>query len=553
MRYIYLYFYRWLKVTLLNFYRYLFFINSYETQREIQRYIPGDLVAINHNGDKYFVEVLDAVYYCSKPYYKLKSVMLKGFDSSRYVRLKLPNRRATPREMRKYESFLSKLRFVSGDWFYDVFMRTDIYQVLKVELDESSGNPYYTVSSFSGRKWSAFKLDLNRVKLQSQPKFEYTQKVYVESTNKQGVIMGVQSLRSNQLIYNVLVDGKRKLYPEDELLEFQKSCKMEKSKVETKVFEPLFKAEEKTKVESQESQSLFKVGDKVRIIPPKDPNHYRFGYSSEMKKLEGKIGIIANCYIYDGTKSYQDDNYVYKIDIDSYYLNWSSQSFEKVEDSKPQPLFKVGDRVKIIPPKNKSTYRGGYTTNMQSFEGRIVTITEVLDSSGSYNDDGYRYKIDCSSFYTWSSQSFVKADQVEPQPLFKVGDKVKVIPPKDPNRYRFGYNSEMSKLEGQIAVITSCILATRTRNPYNDDGYIYKIDIDSIKLNWSSQSFERVESAPLFKVGDSLRVDDTLLTTYPIQCGKLSIFDCLSDDRSAKEEEEKEKKKEKYKLNFKIK
>jgi dsDNA-binding SOS-regulon protein len=130
-----------------------------------------------------------------------------------------------------------------------------------------------------------------------------------------------------------------------------------------------------------------------------------------------------------------------------------------------------------------------------------------------------------------------------------------IIPPKNPQKYRCGYVDEMRKLEGQVAVITKCTYSSSS-DLYPDDNYTYKIDIDDLHLTWSSQSFVKLEefqqaTLQLFQSDiTSVQADDTIST---IQCSKLSIFDCLSDDRSAKEEEEKEEKKERYKLNFKIK
>lgn len=91
MRYIFLYFYRWLKSILLNFYRICFCCEKYE----YQHYVPEDIVVVNYDDGKYFVKVLDVKHYgvtYLKPYYRVTSVM-KEFDSSRYFRLIPPNRR----------------------------------------------------------------------------------------------------------------------------------------------------------------------------------------------------------------------------------------------------------------------------------------------------------------------------------------------------------------------------------------------------------------------------------------------------------------------------
>lgn len=75
-----------------------------------------------------------------------------------------------------------------------------------------------------------------------------------------------------------------------------------------------------------------------------------------------------------------------------------------------EPLYKVGDKVKVIARKAKvSDYRFGFIDTMCVYAGQIVTIAAVRTSpkSGTFQDDGYLYKIlEDKEIYSWASSMF---------------------------------------------------------------------------------------------------------------------------------------------------
>lgn len=82
--------------------------------------------------------------------------------------------------------------------------------------------------------------------------------------------------------------------------------------------------------------------------------------------------------------------------------------------------------------------------------------------------------------------------------LFKVGDKVRIKKREGSvDDYRFGFTENMSKLAGEIAVITACYLASAEGGKIPDDGYLYQIEIDGrIKeFNWASSMLEPIRGS----------------------------------------------------------
>lgn len=76
-----------------------------------------------------------------------------------------------------------------------------------------------------------------------------------------------------------------------------------------------------------------------------------------------------------------------------------------------EPLYKVGDKVKVITRKaDSSDYRFSFVDSMTKYAGEIVTIASVnstTESSTIIRDDGYRYKIvEDRGVYSWASSMF---------------------------------------------------------------------------------------------------------------------------------------------------
>lgn len=75
-----------------------------------------------------------------------------------------------------------------------------------------------------------------------------------------------------------------------------------------------------------------------------------------------------------------------------------------------EPLYKVGDKVKVIARKARaSDYRFGFLNTMCVYAGQIVTIASVSTppKSGTFQDDGYLYKIlEDKENYWWASSMF---------------------------------------------------------------------------------------------------------------------------------------------------
>lgn len=87
---------------------------------------------------------------------------------------------------------------------------------------------------------------------------------------------------------------------------------------------------------------------------------------------------------------------------------------------------------------------------------------------------------------------------------FKVGDKVKVLPRNYPvDRYRSRYTDGMTKYIGQIATICERYCNVEYPTSYNDDGYIYKLDVDCKTWNWNSSMLaplKETSSTPIDKI-----------------------------------------------------
>ena len=103
-----------------------------------------------------------------------------------------------------------------------------------------------------------------------------------------------------------------------------------------------------------------------------------------------------------------------------------------------EPLYKVGDKVKIITRKTCSgDYRFGFVDDMSNRAGEIVTIKSVEPTTTSLHiiieDDGYKYKIvEDRGQYCWASSMF--------SPLFSDTPKTIKIKVKT-NQLKFNFKN----------------------------------------------------------------------------------------------------------------
>lgn len=88
------------------------------------------------------------------------------------------------------------------------------------------------------------------------------------------------------------------------------------------------------------------------------------------------------------------------------------------------------------------------------------------------------------------------------EPLFKVGDKVRIVKRRLPSRaYKYGFSDEMTRLEGNIYTISSIIEKDNTLYlPIHDDDCRYQLlEFPASCFIWSSGMFEAVHEADVPK------------------------------------------------------
>lgn len=84
------------------------------------------------------------------------------------------------------------------------------------------------------------------------------------------------------------------------------------------------------------------------------------------------------------------------------------------------------------------------------------------------------------------------------EPLFKVGDKVRIVERRLPSySYKYGFSDEMARLEGNIYTISSITEKDNTLYlPIHDDDCRYKLsEYPARYFTWSSGMFEAVHKA----------------------------------------------------------
>lgn len=170
------------------------------------------------------------------------------------------------------------------------------------------------------------------------------------------------------------------------------------------------------------------------------------------------------------------------------------------------PGYKVGTKVRVKKRVGLAKeYPFDFVDSMTDYEGKICTINSfaigalsIFENCKYYDGDIHEYKFEENS-YLWSSSMFepvnapegVKKEISEKSeeitytwdvklPKYKVGDKVKILPFKEGERYPFGYFDQMAKKAGGVYEIKS------VDNSSRDTGYSLK----DIGFVWSENQLE---------------------------------------------------------------
>lgn len=88
------------------------------------------------------------------------------------------------------------------------------------------------------------------------------------------------------------------------------------------------------------------------------------------------------------------------------------------------------------------------------------------------------------------------------EPLFKVGDKVRIVKKRlDTRDYKYAFTDEMAKLAGNVYTISSIIKYDNTlRYPvYDDDCKYGLLEFPASVFTWSSGMFEAVNETNTLK------------------------------------------------------
>lgn len=85
---------------------------------------------------------------------------------------------------------------------------------------------------------------------------------------------------------------------------------------------------------------------------------------------------------------------------------------------------------------------------------------------------------------------------------FRVGDIVTIADLNIHRRVHYGVNEDMETMSGRQAIIIKAQPNAYTSNKIDEDGCLYKIDIDNAKWSWSNRMFVINPSSIPFKISD---------------------------------------------------
>jgi hypothetical protein len=211
------------------------------------------------------------------------------------------------------------------------------------------------------------------------------------------------------------------------------------------------KVEEAKPVAPEEAkpEARFKVGDRVRITK---------GGALHAIVDEGDIGEVTDVRAADyGKRGYGTDEQIYLVklssrdewDINEDALELAPEIAKKVEEAKPEPRFKVGDRVQI-------TEDNPIGAGMKSDEEGLVVDIHPSDRGYKVDDVVYKVKPDREVPHqdTWDiNEDAMKPapEEAKPEARYKVGDRVcvtlckerrngtiKIVNPQYGNEYSYG-------------------------------------------------------------------------------------------------------------------
>jgi len=310
----------------------------------------------------------------------------------------------------------------------------------------------------------------------------------------------------------------------------------------------------------------YKVGDKVKVIKREgNEDDYPCSYVDEMMGYAYRMATITEIVEDDVDndektyKYYNGDNNSYRLLFDGedgYMKNnffWHSSMFEpikkesKKDKEKEVVNYKVGDIVEIIPYEYVE-YPIAYTYSMEQcvgFKAKIKYIGSLFGSnldyakkSSKYNGDPHFYQLDMilpsgeisPSKYNWHSSMFkrVSCNEKPSTPVYKVGDRIRIVKKDNKIDYPFGFPTEMASYEGCVFEISKVEEFTEDWDKYaykrciNTNGDIHKYTLKRIKgedytvpsivlkpeiFVWHSSMFEPIKNevktmTHKYKVGD---------------------------------------------------
>ena len=254
-------------------------------------------------------------------------------------------------------------------------------------------------------------------------------------------------------------------------------------------------------LELVKEEPKFKVGDRVKCIKDWCGN----------RKIVNEVGTIV--YInwdtvwvgvefdndvggHGGLISYNSNKHGHCWNMDI-----SCIELVKEEPKKPEHKYKVGDRVKCVKVADRN----------EKILNKIGTVKHVVTDSRPYavvfdaDVGGHRLVtagINCEYGHGWwCSEDELELVKEEPEPKFKVGDRVKAIKPKDDN----------TLIVGKIGTIKAL---------YSDVDHRYRVEFDELinghscggnakygyGWNCDEDTLELVKPEPKFRIGDRVKV-----------------------------------------------
>ena len=320
--------------------------------------------------------------------------------------------------------------------------------------------------------------------------------------------------------YDELVDTLKSEY--NGAIEENKKLKAEIEKLKETKKESV----EETKVEAN-PEHKFKVGDRVKCVKE---HNTAFGLIGNVVQLSKKSATLT-AFVDFGEGFKGHDNFgTIKTNTGWWVHQDSLELVTEEPKEEPEHKFKVGDRVKCV----KVADRNEKTLNKIGIVKRVYTDSRPYAVVFDEDVDGHHLwlaGINCEYGHGWwCSEDELELVKEEPEPKFKVGDRVKCI--KD-----WCGNRKIVNEVGTIVYINwdTAWVGVEFDNDvgghgglisYNSNkhGHCWNMDISCIEL-----VKEEPKSKPKFKVGDRVKAikpmdDNTLIV------GKIGTIKALCSD-----------------------